>query len=209
MEHNQEARQQTMKLTKLYTRTGDKGQTSLIGGTRVDKDSARLEAYGTVDELNSQLGVLAAALQKTVSAQPLASDITQIQRHLFALGSFLALDQQHSPLYDSCRVKSDSVAWLEHNIDSLQHNCGALPGFILPGGTTEAAQTHVCRTVCRRAERRIIALAHSIPTPENTSVATPEEGWDDAIRYINRLSDYLFALARELNRLAGTPDTLL
>ena len=209
MEHNQEANQQTMKLTKLYTRTGDKGQTSLIGGTRVDKDSARLEAYGTIDELNSQLGVLAASLQKTASAQPLASDITQIQRHLFALGSFLALDQQHSPLYDSCRVKPDSVAWLEQNIDSLQHNCGALPGFILPGGTMEAAQAHVCRTVCRRAERRIITLAHSIPTPENTPAATPEEGWDDAIRYINRLSDYLFALARELNRLAGTPDTLL
>lgn len=174
-----------MKLTKLYTKTGDKGQTSLVGGARVSKTDVRIEAYGTIDELNSHLGLLAA-----MAGDVKAAEILVIQRELFALGGFLATDQQQSVLYDSCKVKAESVTWLEERIDAIQQAAGPIDGFVIPGGTMASAQAHVCRTVCRRAERCIVALREC--------VADTESGWQEAMQYVNRLSDYLFALARVL-----------
>ena len=164
-----------MKITKVYTRTGDKGETSIVGGIRMKKSSERLEAYGTVDELSSHLGLLAAMLPEGEHK----SMIIRIQRNLFNVCTNLATDQSQTPLYDS--------ALLEKEVDRMM---GLLPerqGFILPGGTQAAAQAHVCRTVCRRAERRIVALAE-------VAIVSPE-----VQQYVNRLSDYLFVLAKIIN----------
>ena len=172
-----------MKITKVYTRTGDKGQTSIIGGIRVSKACERLEAYGTVDELSSHLGLLAALL-------PEGDDkamIIRIQNNLFNVCTNLATDQSQTPLYDSAKLPEGEIELLEKEVDRMM---GLLPerqGFILPGGTMAAAQAHVCRTVCRRAERRIVALAE-------VAIVSPE-----VQQYVNRLSDYLFVLAKIIN----------
>ena len=169
----------------LYTRTGDTGQTSLVGGERIDKDSIRLEAYGTIDELSSQLGVLAATpgVVEEVSGQ-----LKLIQNELFNIGSYLA-----TAVTPGCEppcpslVDGSETQTLEGWIDALDSATPKIRAFVLPGGHPSAAAAHVARTVCRRAERAIIALSH-------------KEYVDPAlIRYVNRLSDYLFAAARYLN----------
>ena len=172
-----------MAITKVYTKTGDKGMTSLIGGVRVKKTHPRIEAYGTVDELSSQLGLLA-SFMKDGDDKNL---IIRIQRVLFTISSYLATDKSQTELAPSFTLATDEVTILENEID---HLLGSLPqqtAFILPGGCHEAAVAHVCRTVCRRAERRIFLLAES-------SELDPE-----VLVYINRLSDYLYVLARKLN----------
>ena len=172
-----------MKITKVYTRTGDKGQTSIIGGFRVSKASERLEAYGTVDELSSHLGLLAALLpdgeDKTL--------IIRIQNNLFDLCSNLATDQSKTPLYDSAKLADGEIELLEQEVDRIMKLLPERQGFILPGGCQAAAQAHVCRTVCRRAERRIVALSE-------VAQISPE-----TLQYVNRLSDYLFVLAKKIN----------
>jgi len=181
-----------MTITKVYTRSGDRGQTSLVGGQRVGKDDRRLEAYGTVDELNSHIGLLSAHISAGAPGSPdIAAALERIQSTLFQLGGHLATDQATTPLYPSTRVPSAETLWLEQQTDQLQAQLPPLQGFILPSGTTAAAQCHVCRAVCRRAERRIVAL----------SKATEVGG--DELKYINRLSDYLFVLARFINFNAG------
>ena len=181
-----------MKITKVYTRRGDKGQTSLVGGLRVSKASTRLESYGTVDELNAHLGLLAAMLpdghEKTM--------VQHIQNNLFNVCTNLATDQDHGELYPSAYLPEGAIKELEQEVDSIQHELPERQGFILPGGTQSAAQAHVCRTVCRRAERRIVALAE-------TATVTPE-----VQQYVNRLSDYLFVLAKKLNFIAGKSEKL-
>lgn len=183
-----------MKITKVYTRTGDKGTTSLVGGIRIGKADIRLEAYGTVDELNSHLGLLAAHLPDGDKNLPDGDDrrtIEQIQSILFNVGTHLATDLSQTPLYPSARLPEDAITRLEDEID---HALAMLPeaqGFVLPGGTIAAAQAHICRTVCRRAERRVVALA-----------AEAEVG-PEIQTYLNRLSDYLFVLAKKLNFMAG------
>jgi len=181
-----------MKITKVYTRRGDQGQTSLVGGQRVSKACARLEAYGTVDELNSHLGLLAAMLPDGHEK----SFVERIQNNLFNVCTNLATDQDETELYPSAYLPDGAIKELEQEVDSITHEMPERLGFILPGGTQEAAQAHVCRTVCRRAERRIVALAE-------TATVTSE-----VRQYVNRLSDYLFILAKKLNFIAGKSEKI-
>jgi cob(I)alamin adenosyltransferase len=172
-----------MKITKVYTRGGDMGKTSLVGGERVSKASVRLEAYGTVDELSSHLGLLAAMLPEGEEKKM----IIRIQNCLFNVCTNLATDQEKTPLYPSAYLPEGEIEKMEQEVDRIMKLLPEKQGFILPGGTREAAQAHVCRTVCRRAERRIVALA------EVAKIA-PE-----ILQYVNRLSDYLFVLAKKIN----------
>ena len=172
-----------MKITKVYTRQGDRGKTSLVGGQRVSKASERLEAYGTVDELSSHLGLLASFLpdgdDKTM--------IIRVQSCLFNVCTNLATDQEQTALLPSAHLPEGEIELLEEQVDKIMNLLPEKQGFILPGGTREAAQAHVCRTVCRRAERRIVALSE-------LSQISPE-----ILQYVNRLSDYLFVLAKKIN----------
>ena len=222
-----------MKMTKIYTRTGDKGTTSLVGGVRIKKSNIRLEAYGTIDELTSHIGLLVALLsaerastvcpavlppeQEKASRpavlppekekaprpavlppqQPSDDDralLVRTQSNLFIVGSHLATDQSKTPLYPSAILPEGETALLEQRIDQILASLPEPQGFILPGGTVAAAQCHVCRTVCRRAERHIDALADEAIVGE------------DIIKYVNRLSDYLFVLAKKINHNAGQPE---
>lgn len=169
---------------KIYTKTGDKGTTSLVGGTRVPKMHIRLEAYGTVDELNSNLGLL-------ITYLPDGKDkdfLQQVQDRLFAVGSHLATDREKMELKEASIISSEQVEMVEREIDRLDTLLPPLSAFILPGGSRGAAVCHVCRTVCRRAERRILALA------EQVEIAS------ELLAYVNRLSDYLFVLSRKMNQ---------
>lgn len=175
-----------MKKSHLYTRSGDSGMTSLVGGQRVPKTHLRLEAYGTVDELNSQLGLLLTYLDDDEDRDILLA----VQNQLFVICSELATADEDLRARRSCVVQDD-VEWMERAIDAAEEDQGGWRGFILPGGTRGAAVAHVCRTVCRRAERRIHALA------------AEAEVNPLLLAYINRLSDYLFALAKKINLKAG------
>lgn len=181
-----------MKITKVYTRTGDKGTTSLVGGVRIEKSSVRLEAYGTIDELSSHLGLLVSLLDDGEDRQTLL----RIQKNLFNVCTHLATDQSQTPLYPSARLPENEVAFMEQQIDAINALLPEAQGFILPGGCQAAAQAHVCRTVCRRAERRIAALA-----------ATAVVG-EEIQQYVNRLSDYLFVLAKKINFNKGVNEIL-
>jgi cob(I)alamin adenosyltransferase len=175
---------------KIYTKTGDDGTTGLLGPDRVAKDSARIEAYGTVDELNACLGVARAA--------GLAADhdalVARLQDDLFALGAALADPDANGRFHHA--IQSSHIEGLEQTIDALESGLPALTQFILPGGTPAAAQLHQARTVCRRAERRLLTL---MQTP-GESVAV------ENLVYLNRLSDLLFVLARAVNQSTGVAD---
>ncbi|MDE2857212.1 MAG: cob(I)yrinic acid a,c-diamide adenosyltransferase [Chloroflexota bacterium] len=171
---------------KIYTKTGDKGETSLFGGDRVRKNHARVEAYGTIDELNAALGAALSA----GPPEPINQWLREVQGHLFHLGSDLATPLD-SKTDRATRIAQSQVSWLEDAIDQMTAQLEPLRNFILPGGTPVAAQLHVARTVCRRAERQIVALQE---TSETNALA---------VVYINRLSDWLFTLARYENALAG------
>jgi cob(I)alamin adenosyltransferase len=180
------------RITRVYTRTGDDGTTGLGGGQRVAKDSARIEAYGTVDELNSVLGVaLAAGLNDAI-----APAVCTIQNELFHLGSDLCILEEDKARMPAPRIEERHVVALEKLMDELSEELPPLENFVLPGGTAGAAQLHVARTVCRRAERLVIALAR----------AEAVGPW--TVRYLNRLSDALFVMARHENRRRGVPDVL-
>lgn len=181
-----------MKITKVYTRTGDNGTTSLVGGIRIRKSDARLEAYGTVDELSANLGLLAAMLPEGEER----SLIIRTQNDLFNVGTHLATDQSQTPLYPSAHLPEGETELLEQAIDQMNARLPEAQGFILPGGCQAAAQAHVCRTVCRRAERRIAALA------ETATIS------DEIQQYINRLSDFLFVLAKIINFNTGQEEIL-
>lgn len=176
-----------VKITKVYTRTGDHGTTSLVGGVRVGKDSQRIEAYGTLDELSSHLGLLAALLSESHERET----VERVQDNLFRVCTYLATDLAQTPLHPSARLGTGEAEMLEREMDDMMAAMPEATGFILPGGTVEAAQAHVARAVCRRAERRMVALG-----------CTDEEG-RRMLCYVNRLSDYLFVLARKLNFVAG------
>ena len=169
---------------KIYTRTGDQGITSLASGQRVSKTCTRLESYGTIDELCSHIGLLVAQLPQDDDEREF---LIHTQSNLFIVGSHLATDQSKTPLYPSAILPEGETEALEQRVDAILAILPECPGFVLPGGTIAAAQCHVCRTVCRRAERRIDALA---------DVA---EVGEDIIKYVNRLSDYLFVLAKKIN----------
>jgi len=180
-----------MNKSNVYTRTGDHGETSLVGGKRIPKASLRLESYGSVDELNSQLGLLLTYLNEPEDRDCLL----RIQCQLFAIGNILATDPESSNP-GKCRITAEDVIELEHCIDQANDGLPGWRGFTLPGGCQAAAVAHVCRTVCRRAERRIYALDAAEPVDKNVTA------------YINRLSDYLYILACRLNFLGGTDEIL-
>jgi len=173
---------------KIYTRTGDAGQTSLVGGIRVPKTHPRLEAYGTLDELNSHVGLLISHVDDSDQRELLHA----IQEDLFVVSSNLATDTTQKALAPSGVVGEERVRALERAIDQLTEMLPPQRTFVLPRGCTAAAEAHVCRTVCRRAERRILALAES-------GVQVDEQ----VLCYVNRLSDYFFMLARALNTARG------
>ncbi len=183
---------------KIYTKTGDKGMTSLVGGERVSKTHARLEAYGTVDELNSQLGLLATYLEQEEDRRV----VEQVQNDLFVVGGYLATDQSHTSLRTQSVVSDQMIAMIESAIDETESQLPPLRAFILPGGSRGSAVCHVCRTVCRRAERRILEL--------NNQLTAQGEGEIDSnvLRYINRLSDFLFVLARKINIIANKDEII-
>ena len=172
---------------KIYTKTGDKGLTSLIGGIRVSKCCERLESYGTVDELNSYVGLLITYC----SDKHDVCFLTDIQRNLFVVGSYLATDVSQTELRSTSVVGCDMIQSVEKEIDVINDVLPPIKLFILPGGCRGASICHVCRAVCRRAERRILALAESGVEIDSNVIA-----------YVNRLSDYFFILARKLNVLA-------
>ena len=177
-----------MKMTKIYTRTGDKGTTSLVGGVRIKKSDARIEAYGTIDELSSHLGLLIALLVPDFSEREM---LLRVQNNLFVIGSYLATDQTQTMLPHYAQLSADEIGIIEEHIDYILSTLPETSGFVLPGGCLAAAQCHVCRTVCRRAERRIAALA------ETAKVGS------EITQYVNRLSDYLFVLAKKINFNVG------
>ncbi|WP_053363104.1 cob(I)yrinic acid a,c-diamide adenosyltransferase [Bacillus sp. FJAT-27251] len=174
---------------KLYTRTGDKGQTSIIGG-RVDKDDIRVEAYGTVDEVNCFVGQAVTQLDHKVFADVLA-DLEKIQHELFDCGGDLANVTQKREL----KLTKEAVGYLEKKIDELIAEAPALERFILPGGAPASASIHIARTVTRRAERLVVSLRKADPEVSEAS-----------LQYLNRLSDYFFALARVINFRLGEKD---
>jgi len=173
------------RLSKIYTRTGDKGVTGLGDGSRVDKDSLRVEAYGTVDELNSAVGlVLTADLPDDVR-----ECLTRIQHELFDLGGELCMP-------GTTLIPDGYVEGLEKDLDGFNEDLPPLKDFILPGGSEAAARCHLARTIARRAERRVVSLAHNEAVNEAT------------VRYLNRVSDLLFVLARVLSRRDGGSEVL-
>ncbi len=172
-----------MKKSLVYTKTGDQGTTGLIGGTRVSKTHIRLEAYGTVDELNSHLGLLGTYL----NVEEDYCFLHGIQNKLFSIGSHLATDQEKVGLHAASIITPEDVELMEQEIDKLDDMLPPLRAFVIPGGSPGAAICHICRTVCRRAERRILALSE-------TCTISPE-----LLAYMNRLSDYLFVLSRKIN----------
>jgi cob(I)alamin adenosyltransferase len=170
---------------KIYTRRGDRGETSLFGGAAVRKDDPRIEAYGTVDELNSAIGVARASAGSSL----VDADLEEIQRTLFEIGAHLAApgsERFPSPL-------PEAIAHLEERIDDLESRLQPLTNFILPGGSLAGAQIHVARTICRRAERLIVPLLEAVAD-------------DTTVIYMNRLSDFLFVAARSVNAAGGAPD---
>ena len=187
-------------LSKIYTRTGDGGTTRLVGGQAVKKDSLRIEAYGTVDELNAVIGVARADLaEATAIPAPARAELDawfhEVQQRLFDLGSDLATLMEDrwegQPLIEDAHVTA-----LERFIDAQNAGLGILRSFVLPGGSRLNAQLHVARTVCRRAERRALALASAELVGEHV------------IPWLNRLSDALFVLSRRVSQLAGVPEVL-
>lgn len=180
------------RLTKIYTKTGDEGMTGLGGGQRVPKDSQRVETYGTVDELNSQIGV---ALTTGLCAR-LAAELPLIQNELFDLGSDLATPATSQARHPVPTVEARHIEKLERLIDEFNDVVGPLANFLLPGGSAGAAQLHVARTVCRRAERAATTLARD-------EVIGPT-----VLPYLNRLSDALFVMARYENHQRGVAEPL-
>ena len=169
-----------MDKSRIYTKTGDSGKTSLVGGTRVPKDHVRLEAYGMVDELNSFVGFLICQIKDKETLNTLSF----IQHKLFSVGSSLATDTEVMPLKHESIITSEDIVRLEQEMDKIDQKLPTLKNFVLPGGCESAARAHLCRTICRKAERNIYRVKEKYPVDEQI------------FKFINRLSDYFFILAR-------------
>jgi len=174
------------RLSKIYTRTGDKGDTGLGDGNRIAKDDPRVEAYGTVDELNSAIGIILA--HHGLSGK-LSQSLIQIQHELFDMGGELSI-----PGYKA--ITDEHVTALEERLDNLNQHLKPLKEFILPGGHPAAAATHLARTICRRAERRLVTFLYSGNKPESLDQNQQNQS---CLKYLNRLSDLLFVIARYIN----------
>lgn len=185
-------RDEPVRLTRIYTGGGDRGETSLGDGTRVAKDSARIEAFGAVDELNAAIGL---ALARG-GPEEITAPLRRIQNELFDLGADLAVPVSDSGDSEGLRVSPEQVRTLESECDALNQELEPLKSFVLPGGTELASRLHHARTVARRAERRVVTLRSLEPVT------------DEALVYLNRLSDLLFIMARTASRLEGVAETL-
>jgi cob(I)alamin adenosyltransferase len=194
---NAEFDQPRVALNRIYTKTGDQGQTHLAGGQSVSKDSARIECYGTVDELNAFVGMAAvsAAGSGSESVPPLAPILRRVQHELFNLGSILATrpEDVHPK---QARITAAEIHQLEVEIDRMNADLAPLRSFVLPGGTRLNTELHACRTICRRAERLAVALDREEKIPLET------------IQYLNRLSDAFFVWSRWVNHTLGVPEVL-
>jgi cob(I)alamin adenosyltransferase len=188
-----------LALNRIYTKRGDQGETSLAGGQRVPKDSLRIESYGTVDELNSVMGLVAMSCVEKAGEDPrvglLAAIVRRVQHELFNLGSILATKPEDVHPKQA-RVTSVEIEQLEREIDAMNEDLPPLRSFVLPGGTRLNAELHVARTVCRRAERLVVSLSREEQIP-------PE-----SIQYLNRLSDALFVWSRWANFILHVPEVL-
>jgi len=174
------------KPMKIYTKGGDKGQTSLLGGKRVLKSNPRIEAYGTIDELNANIGLL----RDLEISEDIKQDLLKIQNILFVIGSILACEVDPKQ-FSLSNVDDSDIVDLEKGIDTMEKELPTLKSFILPGGHVAVSQCHICRCICRRAERHIVLLSE-------------EEIVEEVIiQYLNRLSDYLFVLARKISKDLG------
>lgn len=193
-----------MEKSNIYTRSGDSGTTSLVGGQRVAKTDERLEAYGTVDELNAQLGLLRYYLDESDDRDM----VLQIQNTLFVVGSFLATDEEHHKLMDASLMHPDMVRELEAEIDKIDAMLPPCKGFIIPGGTRASAIANVCRTVCRRAERRILAVDELQGGKSGEAEHSVAGNAELVFEFMNRLSDYLFVLGRKLNFLTHREENI-
>src|SRR5580658_8447976 len=182
-----------LALNRIYTKTGDKGETHLVGGQRVPKDSLRIECFGTVDELNAFVGM--ACLTSAETLPQLAAILRRVQHELFNLGSILATKAEDVHPKQA-RVTPVEIAQLEKEIDQANDDLAPLRSFVLPGGSRLNAELHVCRTICRRAERLAVSLAREEQIP-------PE-----AVQYLNRLSDAFFVWSRWANHVLGAPEVL-
>ncbi len=182
---------------RIYTKTGDKGETSLIGGSRVSKASLRLEAYGTADELNSVVGLLRAKIANIASedCEEIDSVLRRIQNKLFNLGGFLATDPNAAQTTDATEISAEEVTILEAMIDKWQEELEPVRGFILPAGSEAVSVCHVCRTVARRLERRIVALFLSDDIIDAKG--------EICLQYVNRMSDFLFILSKKIAKMQG------
>jgi cob(I)alamin adenosyltransferase len=188
-----------LALNRIYTRRGDRGETSLAGGQRVAKDSARIETYGTIDELNAFTGLAVVSCEEIIAKDPriglLLVILRRVQHELFNLGSILAtLPEDVHP--KQARITLAEISQLEREIDGMNESLPPLRSFVLPGGTRLNAELHVTRTVCRRAERLLTALSRVEPVPPET------------IQYLNRLSDAMFVWSRWVNHSLGAPEIL-
>lgn len=188
-----------LALNRIYTKGGDKGETSLASGQRVRKDALRIECYGTIDELNSFVGLACVSAKELIPAHPaldqLAGMLERVQHELFNLGSLLAtLPADLHPKQP--RITEAEVKQLERDLDALNSGLPSLRSFVLPGGSRLSAELHVCRTICRRAERVLVSLSHA------------EEADGMAVQYLNRLSDAFFVWSRWANRQLGAEEVL-
>jgi cob(I)alamin adenosyltransferase len=183
-----------MKKAALYTRTGDKGTTGLVGGTRIKKSDPRIHLYGEVDELNSHIGLGVSFLPKDFDS----NFLHEIQSSLFDLGSNLACEKEKRAQFKLPQIKDIFIERLEKEIDQMDSQLPPLKTFILPGGSLEASAFHVCRTVCRKVERELVDFEDQ----------HPGEVPESALRFINRLSDYFFILARFVNHLKKIEEIL-
>jgi len=178
----------TVMAFKIYTKTGDLGKTSLIGGTKVAKSHIRIESYGTVDELNSYIGLVS----DNITHEPSKIILKELQDRLFTIGSSLACDPDKEPLMKIPDLKEEDIVLLENEIDKMNEELPAMKSFILPGGHVAVSTTHIARCICRRAERLCVNMQ------QHELFVEPL-----VIKYLNRLSDYLFVLARYIGHLLG------
>lgn len=188
-----------LALNRIYTRSGDKGQTGLAGGQRISKDHLRIESYGTVDELNAFVGLARATAEELAKPMERLTKFTailkRVQHELFNLGSILAtLPENVHP--KQARITNADIEQLEREIDEANEELQPLRSFVLPGGSRLDAELHICRTICRRAERLLVSLAREESVP------------GEAVQYLNRLSDALFVWSRWVNHVLGANETL-
>lgn len=193
-------------MTKIYTKSGDQGQSSLIGGQRVNKNHFRLIAYGDIDELNSQLGLLICNVNSISQLISLSTPFTQIQNELFIIGSLLACENE-SWLSKLPQIHENSILALENQIDIMDQQLPPLKNFILPQGHFASVQSHICRTICRRAERNIFSILDNLTKSETTCLEFIQST-QLVIKYINRLSDYFFTIARFINHQTNSTEVV-